>query len=243
MSYNTFSSLVPAVLRTRLCTKQTSNHHLFLGQSLNLHYRAKKGGKGLTFKTLRCVHTHMLCWPFLRPCSSRVYKRRKNISSIFSFPGPLLTLFPLPHCLSPVFKVTPQNSTVQQVFPDPLTVLTGPFVAPPGLCTTPTLALSTLHHSCLSTCLLTLLVSSLRTGLVSILSSTAGVPNPQGRRPLTVRSLLGTGSHSRRWAAGEQSSICHSPPLTLPPEPSPHYPTLRRRKNCPHKTGPWCQKG
>ena len=47
---------------------------------------------------------------------------------------------------------------------------------------------------------------------------------PRGCRPLLVRSLLGTGPHSRRWVAVESeasSAAPHcSPSLVLPPEPS-----------------------
>ena len=35
----------------------------------------------------------------------------------------------------------------------------------------------------------------------------AGVPNPTGHRPLVVHGLLGTGPHSRRWAAGERVKL------------------------------------
>ena len=95
------------MLRTRLCTKQISIHHLFLGQSLNLHYRAKKGGTCLGVERIRLsrpsgMFTYRLCWSSLRPCSSSIYERRRNTNSIFYFLEPMFTLFPMP----PFFEIT-----------------------------------------------------------------------------------------------------------------------------------------
>ena len=71
-------------------------------------------------------------------------------------------------------------------------------------------------------------------------------PQPPGRGPVPVRSLLGTGPHSRRWAAGEREKL-HLP---LPISPiAPIAPItawaishLPCGKTLFHETGPWCQK-
>ena len=70
-------------------------------------------------------------------------------------------------------------------------------------------------------------------------------PLPPDCRPLLVHSLLGTGPHSRRWAAGEGAKL-HLP-LPIAPHHS-HYclnhpPLPVCGKIVFHKTGPWCQKG
>ena len=70
--------------------------------------------------------------------------------------------------------------------------------------------------------------------LLPLPSSYSRDPQPPGRGPVPTCGLLGTGPHSRRWAAGERVKL-HLP-LTiarLPPEPSPPPPpTPGPWKNC-----------
>ena len=76
----------------------------------------------------------------------------------------------------------------------------------------------------------------------------AGVPNPRASDQYWSHGLLGTGPHSRRWAAGQRGSfICLSLPVA-PPHCS-HY-LLNHPPPAPtihgeivfHETGPWCQE-
>ena len=79
------------------------------------------------------------------------------------------------------------------------------------------------------------------TSSLSSLSIHPRVPNPPGHGTVLVRGLLGTRSHSRRWAVGNQAKLHLLLPIThitiwiiLTPPP--------RGKIVFHETGPWCQK-
>ena len=86
-----------------------------------------------------------------------------------------------------------------------------------------------------------------------------GSPTPPGGRPLSVRGLLGTGPHSRRWSAGERAKLhlplpmaphcscyrlSHLPPPYSPGPPPPTVEKLSSTKPVPgaKKVGDLCIK-
>ena len=74
-------------------------------------------------------------------------------------------------------------------------------------------------------------------------------PQPPGRGPVSAHSVLGTGPHSRRWAAGKWGKlhlplpIAHITAWTVISNPQPTPTPPIRGKIVFHETSPWCQKG
>lgn len=167
------------MLRTRLHTKQTSNHAFFLAlssTSTTEQRRVGVWGRGRSdcWDPRVCSHKYPLL-TLSKATSLGVSERRRKTLVLYSlFQGLCSHGFHCPIALPFFFRITHHpsglNSIVQKVFPDFMTMLTAPFAAPTDSCTT-------LHPGTYHTALylaidlsIRLLVSSMRTGLMGNLN-------------------------------------------------------------------------